>query len=334
MQLTINEIAKKAGVGVGTVSRYINNKPHVSKEKANKIQKVIDEFNFVPSAMGVQLRNQSTGTIGLLVSRVTNPFFATLFDNLERQLNKKGYQLIVSQTHDDPNSEKRFLKQLQNQKLDGIILASVENKNLIYQVSKSFQNKIVILNENFVDDDISSVVLDYYAATYHALEYLYEKGYHKIAYATGGDYPSVKHGKTRNQAFEDFSKKRHMLLDDTMIYPNTHTIEDGIEIARKIIAMIPLMRPDCVFTNSDEVAIGMIFELKRHNIKIPNDIAIMGYDDQPMAKYAQVPITTIKQPIESIASACVELLLNGLQKNSKTIAHKHLKLELVVRMST
>lgn len=114
---TIKEIAKKAGVGVGTVSRYLNDHPYVSEDKRKKIQAAIDELDYTPSAIATQLRSQSTKNIGVLVSRLANPFFAELFDAIERKLNLYGYQVLVSQTHDDSAAEQRFLDQLKTIKL-------------------------------------------------------------------------------------------------------------------------------------------------------------------------------------------------------------------------
>lgn len=333
MQITINEIAKRAGVGVGTVSRYINKKPHVSIDKANKIQEVIDQYDYVPSAIGTQLRTQSTGTIGLLVSRVTNPFFATLFDKIERRLNSLGYQVIVSQTHDDPEAEKRFLMQLQTQKVDGILLASIENPDLISQVAKKFQSRMVLLNEQIEGANIPAVVLNHYQATYNTLTYLYDKGYHTIAYATGGSYANGRHGRTRNQAYKDFCRAHQLETNSKFVFEKQHTIQDGRKIAKKISKYSISQLPRCIFANSDEVAIGVIYELQRLGIRVPEDVAVVGYDDQPMAEFVQVPLTTIRQPVDQIVDKGVKLLLQGLNGEDVDSGGTTLALELIVRDS-
>lgn len=107
---TISEIAKAAGVGVTTVSRYLNHHPYISAEKRARIEKAIHQLGYTPSAAATSLRAQATGNIGVLVSRVTNPFFAGLFDAIERELHAHGYQVMITQTYDDPEAEERFLK--------------------------------------------------------------------------------------------------------------------------------------------------------------------------------------------------------------------------------
>lgn len=333
MPITINEIAKKAGVGVGTVSRYINKQPHVSKKSGEKIKAVIDEFDFVPSALAAQLRSHSTKNIGLLVSRVANPFFSVLFDKLETKLKEQGYQLLVSQTHDDPASEKRFLEQLKTQKVDAVILASVENPSLVMQAIKEHKNKIILLNEHIAGTNSPSIELNHYQATYDALDYLYIQGRRRIAYATGGEYPSVRHGKTRTKAYQDFCTQYNLVINPQIIYTDQHTINDGLEIGKKISIMPQEMRPDSVFANSDEVAIGLIHELKQSGIAVPEEIAVIGYDDQPMAPFVEVPLTTLQQPVDEMVNETVDLLLKCLHGDEINAQKKKLDLKLIVRAS-
>lgn len=268
-----------------------------------------------------------------LVSRVANPFFSVLFDKLETKLKKLGYQVLVTQTHDDPESEKKFLEQLKTQKVDAVILASVENPDLVMRVGKEFKNKIVLLNEHIEGAGIPSIELNHYQATINALDYLYINGRRHIAYVTGGDYPSVQHGKTRTKAYQDFCAQHNLAISPQDIYVHQHTIYDGIEIGKRIISMTENTRPDSIFTNSDEVAIGVIHALKNGKIAVPKDIAVIGYDDQPMASFVEVPLTTLQQPIDEMVKQTAELLLNCLKGIENREQQKKLELKLVVRTS-
>lgn len=330
---TIKEIAKRAGVGVGTVSRYLNDHPYVSEESRTKIKKAIDELNYTPSAIATQLRSQSTKNIGVLVSRIANPFFAELFDALEKKLNLYGYQVLVSQTHDDPAAEKRFLNQLKNQQVDGVILASVENHELVSSFSDAYPNKVILLNEENKYKNIQSVVLNHYQATLDALNYLYQEGHRKFAYITGGDYSGKLHGYSRTKAFQDFSRENKLPINSDWIFTQKHTATDGQIVAKQLVKTASL--PDAVFTNSDEVAIGLIDELQKEHLTIPDDIAVVGYDDQPFARFAAVPLTTIRQPISAMADQAVNILLNNLtgKKIPNEVSQNDLKLKLIRRKS-
>lgn len=183
---TISEIAKAAGVGVGTVSRYLNHRDTVSAAKQKQIQTAIEQLHYTPNAIASQLRAQSTNNIGVLVSRISNPFFAQLFDALERELHRYGFQVMVMRTHDDPEAERRFLDQLKQQQVDGVILASVENSDLLAQLAPTYAKQMVLLNEESLQVALPTVSLNHYQATWDALNYLYDQGHRRISYATGG----------------------------------------------------------------------------------------------------------------------------------------------------
>jgi len=330
---TISEIAKTAGVGVGTVSRYLNNEPHVSEPKKRKIQAAIDELHYTPSAIAAQLRSKTTKNIGFLVSRVTNPFLAALFDAVETDLKSHGYQVFVSQTHDDPSAEQRFLEQIKTHQLDGVIMASVENAELVQQMADEFPDSIVLLNEQIAHPGIRQVTLDHYQATLNGLEYLYQTGRRHIAYATGGDYPSHRHGQSRTQAYQDFHASYHLSIDSKLVFAKKHSLADGTLIGKTIADMSQAERPDAIFTNSDEVAIGVIAAVQAAGLRVPEDLAVMGYDDQPMAQFAAVPLTTIHQPVTAMAQQAVALLLAGLDAETQPVDSESTQLKLVIRKS-
>ena len=177
---TISEIAKAAGVGVTTVSRYLNHHPYISAEKRTRIEKAIHQLGYTPSAAATSLRAQATGNIGVLVSRVTNPFFAGLFDAIERELHAHGYQVMITQTYDDPEAEERFLKQLKSRELDGVILASVEAPDRVAAVAKAFPGRVVVVNADVQIPGATSLVLPHYQATRDALDYLFNQGHRRL----------------------------------------------------------------------------------------------------------------------------------------------------------
>lgn len=327
---TISEIAKEAGLGTTTVSRYLNNKPYVSEEKRKKIEAAIKKLDYTPNIVAKQLRTNQTKQIGVLVSRITNPFFAELFDSIERILHKYGYNAMIMQTYDDEKVERHFLSMLDSHEVDAIMLASIENKDYILKMAKKFPGKIILVNETILELSKDSVSLDHYSAVKEGLEYFYQNDRRKIAYVTGGSFTGKAHGSKRTQAFLDFMQAKALSINTDWIFENYHSIDDGEQLAEKIINLID--RPNAIFTNSDEVALGLIARLKKNNINVPKQIAIMGYDDQPVSKYALVPISTIHQPVKELAHASVKKLLNNLKINND-IKVGSLKLKIVIRQS-
>ncbi|VDG19544.1 LacI family transcriptional regulator [Lactobacillus pentosus] [Lactiplantibacillus mudanjiangensis] len=330
---TISEIAKAAGVGVGTVSRYLNHRDTVSAAKQKQIQTAIEQLHYTPNAIASQLRAQSTNNIGVLVSRISNPFFAQLFDALERELHRYGFQVMVMQTHDDPEAERRFLDQLKQQQVDGVILASVENSDLLAQLAPTYAKQMVLLNEESLQVALPTVSLNHYQATWDALNYLYDQGHRRISYATGGNYPSTHHGRSRTQAYLDFCQAHGLIIDDQLIFAQQHTLTDGQQLGTKLSQLAPNLRPTAIFSNSDEVAVGLINQLQAQHFRVPDDIAVVGYDDQPFAKFAPVPLTTVRQPVLSMAQVAVDQLLHNLGKINTPALQPDLGLQLIIRKS-
>lgn len=327
---TISEIAKRAGVGATTVSRYLNNHPYISKEKCKRIKKAIEDLNYVPSSIASQMRSKKSMVIGVLVSRVTNPFFSVLFDKMERLLHKFGFEVMITQTYDDPSLESVFLKQLKSGRVDAVILASIEDENEVIKTYREFPQKVILVNEKIKGLEQNSITLDHYNATLNGLEYLWNIGRNRIAYVTGGKFKCQKHGSNRNQAYLDFLNTHQLKFKNEYLFSEKHTLVDGQQIAKKIMQLSEL--PDAIFANSDEVAVGIIDELIKNDVSVPEKIAVMGYDDQPLSKYVKVPLTTIHQPIDALAAAAVSKLLNNLDIENE-IEEKDLSLKLIVRES-
>ena len=330
---TISEIAAAAGVGVTTVSRYLNHHPYISADKKARIEAAIKTLGYTPSAAATSLRAQATGNIGVLVSRVTNPFFAGLFDAIERTLHAHGYQVMISQTYDNPDAEERFLNQLKSRELDGVILASVEVPARVATVAKAFPGRVVVVNADVQIPTAKSLVLPHYQATRDALDYLFAQGHRRFAYMTGGAIKSARHGQSRTQAFFDFMQARGLPVEPAWLFEQVHTATEGQTLGRQIAALAPAKRPDAIFTNSDEVAVGVVDSLVAANIAVPDDIAVMGYDDQPFAPFARVPLTTVHQPVAEMAQVATDLLLAGLGRGEPAVAPEPLTLTLKIRQS-
>lgn len=327
---TISEIAKEAGLGTTTVSRYLNHHPYVSKEKQEKIEAAIKKLNYIPNRAAKQLRTHKTNQIGVLVSRITNPFFAELFNVIERTLHKYGYNVLIMQTYDDTQVERHFLNMLESHEVDAIMLASVEQKEQVLKMAQKFPRKVILVNEDFPAMKNDVITLDHYHAVLKGLNYLNKKGRKKIAYITGGSFTGTSHGATRTQAFLDFMQQNQLPINSNWIFEHYHTVNDGKNLAKQMMALEN--KPNAIFTNSDEVALGLIAEFTKKGVKIPEEISIMGYDDQPFSQYALIPITTIHQPVINLAKAAVKKLLENLNINNN-IKIENLSLDLVIRQS-
>ncbi|PYZ97022.1 LacI family transcriptional regulator [Alteribacter lacisalsi] len=324
---TISDVAKRSGLSKTTVSRVINNYPHVTPEKREKVLKAMEELAYTPSPAARRMRGQLKSSIGIIVTRITNPFFTYLVDAIEQLAYKKGYQVMVFQSNDDREKELKYLSLLKTKQVDGIILAATVNE---WETIEPFTEygPIVFCNEFIKGTGLPTVRLDEVGASYEGMMHLIGRGHTKIAYCTGG----VLEGNERNIGFQRALKEAGIDLNLQWIFLNKYNIDGGKQVVRAMLRMDD--RPTAVFAGGDEVAAGIILEAKEAGLRIPEDLAVIGFDDQPLAELLDPKLTTIRQPVKQMGEEALENMITALNSGSVKNADRILSAELVVRQTT
>lgn len=329
---TIKNVAEKAGLSVTTVSRFLNNHPYISDDKKEKILAAMQELDYEPSTVAQQMRGVKTHRIGVLISRITNPFFASLVDALEVTARKNGYSVLIVQNHDSAGEEKNCLDLLKKKIIDGLILCAVEsNKNVLEKYQQ--YGPILLCNTSLEATSLPVVKVDDRRATYGAVTYLINKGYKNIAYSTGGTFEQKGHGSRRNQGFIDAMQAGKLDINPALIFRQMHTYKDGQGLATKMLQMAASERPDAIFAGSDEVACGLIAGLTAGGVSVPADLAVVGFDNLPVAEMINIPLTTVSQPIEQLGRISVERLLALISGARYQYDEQDLHSELIIRAS-
>ncbi|MBU8590057.1 LacI family DNA-binding transcriptional regulator [Priestia megaterium] len=328
---TIYDVAKLSGLSKTTVSRVINNHSYVSEEKKNLVIKAMKELNYTPNPSARRLRGQVMTTIGVIVPRIINPFFSYLVDSIEQVAYKNGYHVLIFQSNEDKKKELAFLNLLKTKQVDGIIMTSIENEWSIIEPFIEY-GPILLCNEYINNANVPIVRLDQYKGAYIGVKHLIEKGHRKIGYCTGGLFAEEGKDKDRNQGYQKALQEAGIEPDPKWIFVNQHSIEDGKQVVKKILTMDD--RPTAIFTGSDEIAGGMMIEAKESGLKIPNDLAIIGFDDQPLAQMLDPKLTTIRQPIDQMGIKAMETLIDMLNDSESKVETFELPIELVIRSST
>ncbi|MBP1042675.1 LacI family DNA-binding transcriptional regulator [Vagococcus sp. BWB3-3] len=326
----ISDVAKKAGLSVATVSRVINNHPYVSEEKRQAVYEAMAELSYQPSSAARQMRGQSTKIIGVIVPRITNPFFSYLVDEIQQIAFQNAFQIMIFQSNESSEKELSFLELLAKKQIDGIIMCAVEQDQEVIQEFTKY-GPIVLCNERFDNDQLPTVSLDQVNGAYLGVNYLLEQGYEKIAYATGGQFEEAGKDRDRNKGFNQAMADAKVPIKSEWLFVNCHTISDGRKIAREISKMSDV--PEAIFTGSDEVAAGVIVEAQKLGIKVPLELAVLGFDDQPLAELTTPAITTIRQPIQTLGKETFNLMLSLLQERPYQIDGTKLQMSLVIRES-
>ncbi|MFD0829270.1 LacI family DNA-binding transcriptional regulator [Neobacillus sp. M.A.Huq-85] len=326
---TIADVAKRAGLSRATVSRVLNNHPNVTEDKKRLVREAMEALNYVPNTTAQRLRNQKTDTIAILVPVLTNPFFAYLLEAMDMVATQNHLQLLICQTRYSKQKELDFLELLRTKQVDGLILTSYENEWKKIEPYAEL-GPMVLCNEYERQTKVPVVRMDQVEASYIGTRHLIEQGHERIA-CTNGDKSNL--GKDRQAGYRRALEEYGLPIHQEWVFSNVYDIEDGKRTLRTIMNMKD--RPTAVFTGSDQVAAGMIMAAKALGKKVPDDIAIIGFDDQPIAHVVEPALTTIRQPIEEMGKTAMDVMIDAIaHKNQDNHLEILLPFDLVIRDST
>ncbi|MFQ3543804.1 LacI family DNA-binding transcriptional regulator [Halobacillus rhizosphaerae] len=327
---TIEDVAKLAGLSRTTVSRVINDQPYVTDEKKSRILQAMKELGYVPNSSARRLRSQKTETIAVLLPRLRNPFFGNLIEAMEEKASEWGYQVIVCQTHDSKQKELDYLQLLKTKQVDGVVMASVINDWCDIEPYLE-SGPIVLCNEYKEEAQVSMIHMDQRRAAYESTSHLIDQGCKQIAYVSGGHESHAAYERKLGftQALQDHAIPFHseMIIDWAL------DVSDGQKVFHYLTKHFPEV--DGIFTGSDEVAAGIIYEASESEWEIPADIAVVGFDNQMISLLMVPSITTVEQPVREMAEKTIEVLCSQIihksQRNDQRFVYDH---ELLVRNST
>ena len=327
---TIEDVAKLAGLSRSTVSRVINNHPYVSEEKKKLVKEAMEQLQYVPNSSARSLRNQRTDIIAVIIPRVMNPFFAQFVESLEIAASQHHYQLIVCQTLYSANKELNYLNLLKTRQVDGVIMTTLLNDWKDVEPFLEY-GPIMLCNEFDEQANVPMIHMDQKYGGYMATKHLIDLGHEKIVYCCGNVNSNVS--KAREEGFRKAMEEAGLHLPDDYIFRNVFTYDDGKNVLRKMAAMTD--KPTAIFTGSDEVAAGVISEAKRRGIRIPNDLAVVGYDNQAVTELVDPMITTVNQPVKEMGQLAMKVMIEKINDKNYRAKEVHLlPLTLIVREST
>ncbi|MFT4415415.1 LacI family DNA-binding transcriptional regulator [Fredinandcohnia humi] len=316
----IREIAKIAGVSVTTVSRVLNNHPYVSDDKRDAVLRAMEETNYQRNINAVHLSKGVTFLIGVVIPFTNHPYFGLLVEGIATEAVKNNYKLVLIQTNYEEDREIEALKMLQHKQIDALIICSrICEWNIINEYASYGP---IVLCEDSRGHNVSSTFIDHYKSFIKALEYLHSKGHKNIGYCIGRK--SGANSKRRENAYKDFLEKINEKFDPNYIFYNCLKFEDGVQVVQQLMNMSN--PPTALLITSDIVAAGILTYCKDQAIVIPDNLAIMGFDNQPIAKIMH--ITTLEIPLVKIGS---KLFLQAIDpiKNS----HEEIYVKLIERQT-
>lgn len=327
----IRDVARAAGVSVGTVSNVLNYPDQVSAKTLAKVQQTMQSLGFVRNDLARQLRMGRSTAIGFVVVNVANPFFADLAHELEAAAEEVGHTIVLGSSDQNAARERRYIDLFDEQRVRGLLIVPQQGLTPRLSRLRASGTPVVLFDGNIESDEVCSVGLDGSAGGYIAVRHLVETGRRRLVVAGG---PLSQIGDRMSGAARAAQETPGVTL--SIIETDDLTVEQGRLVAERILALREEDRPDAVFAANDLLAIGVIQTLiLDRRLSIPRDIAIVGYDDIDFAASTVVPLSTIRQPRESLARAALELLEQeaGGDENHKHGRHL-LQPELIVRASS
>ncbi|MHB1452711.1 MAG: LacI family DNA-binding transcriptional regulator [Saccharofermentanales bacterium] len=331
---TIKEVAESAKVSVATVSRVINDDPVVKLSTRMKVQAAIGRLNYTPNLLGRNLRQVRTDKILVLIPSISNQFYSKIISAMERTAKSNGYRVLVCMTHNDPSTEREYIDMLTTRVVDGIIFLSsglsAEEMN-----SLAAAYPVVQCCEYIDGSDTDTVIIDNEQAAYDAVTCLLDQGHRSVAFF--GSMVKYTSGILRERGYQRALADRIQTGRSTIpcreyIFLDDYSYPGGQRMAAEYLGQMD--RPDAVFCISDSIAIGCIRELTDRGLHIPDEVAVMGFDDTSVAKVFCPAISTVAQPQEETGIQAMELLLDRIRKTKSPSRTRILPHRLVFRETT
>jgi LacI family transcriptional regulator len=324
-KITIKDVASRAGVSVGTVSRVLGQNATVKRNILERVQQAIAELEYRPNLAARALRANQVNVIGLIVPDITNPFFAQLANELERLASNKGHALILSSSHNDAAHEARQLAAILEHKPRAVLLVPADDKQNFPLPKKSM---LLALDRRM--NGTPSVTTDQHASAALAVEHLVSLGHQRIAYI-GGPTQTVNAREREAGFLDSIAHLRGKSVSVTVeVFRGKFDFASGEQIAREILSRPEQARATAIAAASDQQAIGAVRAARDMGLSVPQDISIIGFDDIVLAHLIVPRLTTIRQPVMEMAEEAMARIFDA----SEFEHDKRFMGELVVRDST
>ncbi len=325
---TIKEVAEAAGVSTATVSRVLSNKPHVRPAVRDRVLAAVAALDYRPNLVARSLRSQQSSTIGLIVSDIRNPFFTAISRAVEDTAYEQGYSVFLCNTDEDPEKEALYLSLMEDENVAGVIFSPTRETAVQFKDLR-VTYPTVIIDRCVEADHVDMVLLDNTAAAYRLTNHLIENGYRRIA-AIVGDVSTT--GRQRREGYEQALFEHGLPFVPELVKYVPPKIEMGKEAALSLLATA--VPPDAIFTTNSLLTAGALLAVQSRGLRIPDDVALVGFDDTIWSGLVQPAITLIAQPTQEIGQTATELLLKRIAEPDKAAREVILKGQLIVRGSS
>lgn len=331
---TIKDIANVLGLTPSAVSKALNNHPRISDKTKKSVQQVAKNLNYQPNYLASALRRGKSNLVGVIIPRANSNFFSAVLESIENVLHEQGYNIIISQSYESFEKECRNIDALLFTQVDGII-ASLANETKDFSYYEKIKKKgipLVLFDRGENDLGVDYIGIDDYKSSHMVVDHLVSQNCKRIAHI--GGYSHTRIFKNRIKGYRDALEKHNLPLVEELIYECNLSRKNGRIIMEELLELEE--RPDAVYIAGDYAALGALQVLKERHIKIPSEIAIVGFGNEPFTSLVSPSMTTIEQHSVEIGKLTAEAFLRRIKESEKApvLNKKILEPELIERASS
>jgi len=329
--VTISHVAQEAGVSTQTVSRVLNKRPDVAPGTRQRVQEVIKQLGYQPSAIARSLASNRTRILGLITSDFSDYFFTQVIAGAEVEARKHDYFFMLGSTERNPQDEPEYIRLLAERHVGGILFARPSTEPDSRQVAELLHSGIPVVTTAYhlPDETLTVVDVDNVDGAQQATRCLLGQGHRQVAMITGpASWRSVN---DRTRGYTIALEAAGVTLDPNLIVQGDWSYQSGYRAMQELVAR--KVSFSAVFAQNDQMAIGAIRALREAGRRVPQDVAVVGYDDIPVAEYVDPPLTTVRQPMREVGEVATRLLIQAIEDPGAVQGEILLKAELIRRGS-
>lgn len=325
---SIKDVAEAAGVSTATVSRVLSEYPYIRPQVRERVLAAIAQLEYRPNQIARNLRSQQSNTIGLVVSDIRNPFFTAVSRAVEDTAYLHGFSVLLCNSDEDPTKEALYLRLLRDERVAGIIL-SPTYQTILHINSLNLELPTVLIDRAHKNSDLDAVLLDNVAAAYHLTKHLLDQGFQRIGAVFGGGTTT---GIDRQLGYEEALRERGLVSSAEYIKDVQPRVDAGRTATLELLMVA--QPPDAILASNSLLTAGALKALRERKLAIPDDVALVGFDDTTWAELVQPSITIMAQPTDEIGRTATELLLQRVADPARSARKVILQGELRVRQSS
>ena len=335
---SITDLAKTLGLSPSTISRALSNHDDVSEATKVRVRQLADELHYQPNQLAAALRRGRSNTLGVLVPHITGHFFPQVVHGIATEAAKQGFNVMICQSNEDTRQEQKNIDLLMNSQVEGILVSLANSTHNFSHFEAVRQQNIPLVFfdrevEDFQGSNVSSVLFDDYHGAYQAVTHLIEQGCTRIAHFRGPLHLNIH--KNRLQGYRDALTAHGLPVDDDLIVLCEMTPKGGSQAMRQLLKLA--RRPDAVFSANDLAAVGAMQLAKAHRLRVPKDIAFIGFSNELFTTLTEPMLSSVDQRCEQMGKTAVQLLQKMLKSGPNRVGPPKpivLKPKLLVRESS